>query len=412
MKTRKLISLFLTLTMLCSCIVISPFATAQSTTVYVNGEAETNGTGTKDSPYNTLLNAVKALQNSGGTIVVTGVTELTNNAFVNKAKVTVTSLEGTTDYRGTLDAESGLVSGAYLLCKSTSPINLYSGSTAEVEFNNLNIVWAYNYTAINLTGRTLTYGENTIWYEQKNRNTDFYVDGFSETIRLYGMTTDKELTQSAVTTFNSGAGSAVTKVITGERCKLTTAGHIFNVDGYIKELHLSSESNNNTSGKLIVDGDVKINLGSTGTIAKLTVATAGSGNTKGLANQKLLEEIKGALSIAINHGGKITTNELSLTSADYKINKMFIVNGAENLTVKNGKGQGSFVVTTDKTEYNSAVMTDASGNRTVKSLNNKTAEFTLTESGTYNVTLENIEIPKYTVTFKDFDGTQKGVFTA
>ena len=85
MKTRKLISLFLTLTMLCSCIVISPFATAQSTTVYVNGEAETNGTGTKDSPFNTFLNAVKALQNSGGTIVVTGVTELPKNAFVNKA---------------------------------------------------------------------------------------------------------------------------------------------------------------------------------------------------------------------------------------------------------------------------------------------------------------------------------------
>ena len=115
MKTKKLISLLLALTMLFACISIVPSVNAQSTTVYVNGEAETNGNGTKDSPYNTLLNAVKALQNSGGTIVVTGVTELPANAFVNKAKVTVTSLEGTTDYRGTLDAESGLVSGAYLL---------------------------------------------------------------------------------------------------------------------------------------------------------------------------------------------------------------------------------------------------------------------------------------------------------
>lgn len=411
MKTKKLISLLLALTMLFACISIVPSVNAQSTTVYVNGEAETNGNGTKDSPYNTLLNAVKALQNSGGTIVVTGVTELPANAFVNKAKVTVTSLEGTTDYRGTLDAESGLVSGAYLLCKSTSPINLYSGSTAEVEFNNLNIVWAFNYTAINLTGRTLTYGENTRWYEQKTRNTDFYVDGFSESLRLYSTTSDKVLTKSEVSTFNSGAGSAVTKVITGERCELTTAGHIFNIDGYVKELHISSESNNSTSGKLTVDGDVKINVGASGTIAKLTAATAGSGNTKGLANQKLLKEITGALSIAINHGGAITKNELSLTSADYKINKMFIVNGAENLTVKNGEGQGSFVVETEA-DFNTAVMTDESGNRTVKFLNNKTAEFTLTESGTYSVALENIEIPKYTVTFKDFDGTQKDVFTA
>ena len=383
---------------------------AADTVVYVNGEAETNGDGTKDSPYNTLLAAVKALQNTGGTVIVTGVTELTNNAFVNKAKVTVTSLEGTTDYRGTLDAESGLVSGAYLLCKSTSPINLYSGSTAEVEFNNLNIVWAFNYTAINLTGRTLTYGENTRWYEQKTRNVDFYVDGFSESLRLFSTSADQVLTKNAAT-FNSGAGSAVTKVIAGERCELTTSGYNFNIDGYVKELHISSESNNSTSGKLTVDGDVKINLGSTGTIAKLTVATAGSGNTKGLANQKLLEEIKGALSIAVNHGGKITTNDISLASTDYKVNKMFIVNGAENLTVKNGAGHGSFVVETDA-DFNAAVITDASGNRTVKILNNKSAEFVLTESGTYNVTLESIEVPKYTVTFKDYDGTEKGTFVA
>ncbi len=413
MKKRILTSV-LSILMLMTCFSFTASVStvlAQDTVVYVNGEAETNGTGTKDSPYNTLLNAVKALQNSGGTIVVTGVTELPANAFVNKAKVTVTSLEGTTDYRGTLDAESGLVSGAYLLCKSTSPINLYSGSTAEVEFNNLNIVWAFNYTAINLTGRTFTYGENTRWYEQKTRNTDFYVDGFSESLRLYGTTSDKVLTKSEVSTFNSGAGSAVTKVITGERCELTTAGHIFNIDGYVKELHISSESNNNTSGKLTVDGDVKINIGSTGTIAKLTVATAGSGNTKGLANKKLLEKITGALSIAINHGGAITTNELSLASEDYTINKMFIVNGAENLTVVNGDTSGSFVVTTD-TDFNAAVITAGNGDRTVKYLNDKTAEFILTESGTYNVTLENIEIPKYSVTFKDYDGTTKGTFTA
>lgn len=386
-------------------------AFASDTVVYVNGEAETNGTGTKDSPYNTLLNAVKALQNSGGTIVVTGITELPGNAFVNNAKITITSLDGTTDYRGALNAETGLVSGAQLYCKLISPLDFHSSYTGEVEFNNLNIVWAYNYTAFNLHGRKLTYGENTRWYEQKNRNTDFYVDGFSESIRLYGINADKELTQRAIIPFTSGKGSAVTKVITGERCKLTTAGHIFNVDGYIKELHISSESNNNTSGKLTVDGDVKINIGANGTIAKLTAATAPAANSKGLANQKLLEKITGTLSIAINHGGKITTNELSLTSSDYTIGKMFIVNGAENLTVKNGEGQGSFVVETEA-DFNAAVMTDASGNRTVKFLNNKSAEFVLTESGTYNATLENIEIPKYTVTFKDFDGTQKGVFTA
>ena len=271
-------------------------AFASDTVVYVNGEAETNGTGTKDSPYNTIANAVKALQTSGGTVVVMGVTEILNNAFTNNnAKVTITSFDGTTDYRGSLNAETGLVSGAYLVCNSKSPINFNANFTGEVEFKNLNIVWAYTYTAFNLNGRKLTYGENTRWYEQKTRDTDFYLDAYSETIRLYSISADTELTKSTVSTFTGGAGSSLTKLIVGERCKLTTAGHIFNIDGYVKELHISSESNNNTSGKLTVDGDVKINIGANGTIAKLTAATAPAANSKGLANQKLLEKITGTL---------------------------------------------------------------------------------------------------------------------
>ena len=289
MKTRKLISLFLTLTMLCSCIVISPFATAQSTTVYVNGELETNGTGTKDSPFNTIANAVKALQNSGGTIVVMGNTALTNNAFTNSAKITVTAHDGTTDYRGAIGVEDNTTfTGGCLTWSTGAPYDfgLYSG---EVEFKNLNLVWFARYSGLNLHGRTFTLGEGVKWYEQKTATDKTLVDDYSESVRLYDINTNGPVTKNGVTVLNISTGTKAIKVIAGARCEMTTAGHIFNVDGYIKELHLSSESNNNTRGKLIVDGDVKINLGSTGTIAKLTVATAGSGNTKGLANQKLLE---------------------------------------------------------------------------------------------------------------------------
>jgi len=413
MKKRTL-SLFLSLLMMTMCFGLtlpSATASAEGTVVYVNGEAETNGSGTKDSPYNTFANAMNAVKTTGGTVVVMGNTAITNRAFTNSAKVTVTAHDGTTDYRGAIGVEDNTTfTGGCLTWSTGAPYDfgLYSG---EVEFKNLNLVWFTRYSGLNLHGRTFTLGEGVKWYEQKSATDKTLVDDYSESVRLYDINTSGPVTKSGVTVLNISTGTKAIKVITGARCEMTTAGHIFNIDGYVKELHISTESNNNTSGKLTVDGDVKINIGQSGNIEKLTVATAPSGNTKGMAGKKLLDKINGALSIAINNGGTITTNEIALTSSDYTIGKMFIVNGAENLTVTNGSTSGSFVVTTD-TDFNAAVITAGNGDRTVKYLNDKTAEFILTESGTYNVTLENIEIPKYTVTFKDYDGTTKGTFTA
>ena len=216
-------------------------AQAKDVLVYVNGEAETNGDGTLALPYNTLTNAINAVK-SGGTVVVTGRTDIKGCTFTNTGKVTLTSHDGTTDYRGTVTTATGVVTGGYIVNSATagSPHNA-KGGTGEIAFENINLVWNCNNSGICLYGRPLTLGTGTAWYEVlKNGDLSSLRVESTENIRLYDVSSSGTETDTDVTKTTVESGAAITKIIVGSRRATSTVGHDITIDGSVGTLFVSS----------------------------------------------------------------------------------------------------------------------------------------------------------------------------
>jgi len=99
---------------------------ATETVLYVSDAGTASGTGTADSPINSLSVAISKLPDSGGTIVICGDLTITEEApsFPAKTgKVTVTGEYGSNDYNPTIK----------LACTTSMFLQFQS----EIEFNNL-----------------------------------------------------------------------------------------------------------------------------------------------------------------------------------------------------------------------------------------------------------------------------------
>ena len=347
---------------------------------FVDGTAF-NGSGlTADSPYNTFAQAAADLNQTGGTIVVTG--ETTDFALANTGDIVVTSVYGGVNYK---EAGAALNFGS-----AHNKLKLsYSNTPGKFTLENIKIICP-NSDGWHLMGHETEIKDTVEVYNPSGAvNSSVQIMSLISTGGNYAGNAMPDVHNGIIKVTVGNTNNA--SVILGPCEDITIGGADITVNGVLPVINVSNNTwANYDHGQLKVAGDVKVKVNGT-----LKDITARSTET----NDFSLEQFDGDLSVIVANGGKFTgviSNHVKM-----RANNWFIINEAENATLAHGENGKDIILTMKgNLDFNTAVVTNTDTSKSYTyDIVNGVSRFSLNESGKYTVALAKTE--KKSVSFID-----------
>ena len=280
--------------------------------VYVNGTLTDAGNGTAETPYNTFAAAVQAIKGTGGTIVVCGKTEMSQSSPLASVSthIKITSKYGDNDYRGDLEdgGELGTVlGGAHIFTTKGSPTDFGVG-TGAITLENVNVRMAGQYGAFNFRSRRFVLGDGVKIYEPTTNDATQTNTRAATTFQLRYLDIGTTAASYGDMYGKIGKDTSISTLYLGARAGVTASNYLADIEGNVTNFFVSDEIMSATVDHLVINGDVKINIG--GYIQNVTVSTK-----DGVSG---LREFNGNLLIAMKNGVTEPTVNDTLKSAARK----------------------------------------------------------------------------------------------